>query len=79
MSLGMQQGTVPVGSVAQTLPMAGMPQTISMVQQIHPVSMVMVITAANTCCVALHESFMTFYNLECTYYVHSCRFLTNIS
>ncbi|KAF9419790.1 hypothetical protein HW555_003789 [Spodoptera exigua] len=38
MSLGMQQGTVPVGSVAQTLPMAGMPQTISMVQQIHPLS-----------------------------------------
>ncbi|KAG6452160.1 hypothetical protein O3G_MSEX007513 [Manduca sexta] len=38
MSLGMQQGTLPVGSVAQTLPMTGLPQTISMVQQIHPIS-----------------------------------------
>ncbi|XP_060809385.1 polyhomeotic-proximal chromatin protein isoform X5 [Amyelois transitella] len=36
MTLGMQQGTLPVGSVAQTLPMSGMPQTISMVPQIHP-------------------------------------------
>lgn len=40
MTLGMQQGTLPVGSVAQTLPMAGMPQTISMVQQIHPVNVI---------------------------------------
>lgn len=47
MSLGMQQGTMPVGSVAQTLPMAGIPQTISMVQQIHPVSIMTVITIAN--------------------------------
>lgn len=31
MALGMQQATLPVGSVAQTLPIAGMPQTISMV------------------------------------------------
>lgn len=31
MALGMQQGALPVGSVAQTLPIAGMPQTISMV------------------------------------------------
>ncbi|KAJ2954312.1 hypothetical protein O0L34_g2565 [Tuta absoluta] len=36
MTVSMQQGSLPVGSVAQTLPMAGMPQTISMVQQIHP-------------------------------------------
>ncbi|CAG9781887.1 unnamed protein product [Diatraea saccharalis] len=38
MTLSMQPGTLPVGSVAQTIPMTGMPQTISMVQQIHPLS-----------------------------------------
>lgn len=41
MTLGMQQGTLPVGSVSQALPMTGMPQTISMVQQIHPVSVLL--------------------------------------
>lgn len=38
MTLGMQQSTLPVGSVSQTLPMTGMPQTVSMVQQLHSVT-----------------------------------------